>query len=122
MKLVLVYNTNIGFVNQSLDWIHKVISPSTYLCSLCNLTHTAFRVKEDWKSFVEKTNLEIEFLHKNEFAKQYPTLKKDFPWIGLIKDSKNSRTIADNIILNQFENTDQLLDFLKVKLKMFELK
>lgn len=122
MQLLFVYNANTGFMNQSLDWIHKVISPSTYSCSLCNLTHNAFGVKKDWCDFINQLNIETEVLHKNEFEAKYPLIKLNFPWIGCIEDSKKCKTIASDELINKFENNNQLLDFLKVELTNMKLR
>lgn len=120
MKLILVYNANTGFVNQSFNWLHKVVSPSTYLCSLCKLTHSAFGIKENWKNFIEETQIKMEFLHKDEFAEKYPSLSVSFPWIGFIEQSNITLTIVDNKRINQLKDMNELLDLLKVELKMLE--
>jgi len=38
MNLIFVYNANGGLVNSWLDTAHKIVSPSTYSCSLCAIT------------------------------------------------------------------------------------
>lgn len=75
-KLIFVYNANSGKLNALLDSAHKVVSPSTYECQLCDLTFGIFKENELWVRFRESlatTNpdLKLEFLHKDEFEKQY---------------------------------------------------
>lgn len=70
-KLVFVYNADSGLRNLVLDSAHKLFSPGTYQCSLCDITYGAFREKSDWKKFRESSDLEMEFLHKDEFADAY---------------------------------------------------
>ncbi|NJK30036.1 MAG: GTPase [Acaryochloris sp. SU_5_25] len=66
-KLIFVYNANSGAMNLALDIAHKVISPDTYSCNLCMLTHDTFTERSAWKSFREAHNIPMEFLHKDEF-------------------------------------------------------
>ncbi|WP_241234677.1 hypothetical protein [Nonlabens ponticola] len=52
-KLIFVYNANSGRINSWLDSAHKIISPSTYQCKLCELTHGAFTEHDEWSRFRE---------------------------------------------------------------------
>jgi hypothetical protein len=38
-ELLFVYNADAGLVTGLLDTLHKVLSPSTYSCSLCAITY-----------------------------------------------------------------------------------
>ncbi len=70
-KLIFVYNANSGIRNAILDGAHKVLSPSTYECKLCDITYGVFTENSLWKKFRQNTDLELEFLHKDEFEKEY---------------------------------------------------
>lgn len=70
-KLLFVYNANSGLRNTILDGAHKIISPKTYQCSLCDITYGAFTENKVWKEFRTKSKLEMDFLHKDEFKEQY---------------------------------------------------
>lgn len=70
-KLIFVYNADSGLKNAILDGAHKVLSPATYECRLCQLTHGAFKEKKVWRDFREKHKLPMHFLHKDEFVKDY---------------------------------------------------
>ena len=82
MQLLFVYNANSGTVNAILDSMHKVLSPSTYDCKLCELTFGTFAENLNWKEFRENTDVDMRFLHKDEFQKEYRSKwlpKYDFP-------------------------------------------
>ena len=64
-----------GLRNMILDSAHKIFSPSTYECSLCDITFGAFTENQVWKNFRKSTNVEMEFLHKDEFVKTHKTQK-----------------------------------------------
>jgi hypothetical protein len=75
-KLIFVYNANSGKLNALLDSAHKIVSPDTYECQLCDLTFGVFKENEIWVHFRESLattfpDLKLEFLHKDEFEKQY---------------------------------------------------
>ena len=70
-KLIFIYNADSGLGNMLLDGAHKILSPSTYECKLCEMTFGAFTENRVWKKFRTTSDLEMEFLHKDEFKKQY---------------------------------------------------
>ena len=71
MKLIFVYNADSGLFNTVTDIAHKILSPKTYSCNLCALTHGHFKIKEDWVNFLEEIGSELEFLHRDEFVEKY---------------------------------------------------
>ncbi len=68
--LVFVYNADNGFFNLIADISHKILSPSTYPCNLCALTHGTFNMRKEWKDFLHKIKAPLTFLHRDEFRKQ----------------------------------------------------
>ena len=75
-KLIFVYNANSGKLNAWLDSAHKIVSPSTYDCQLCDLTYGVFKENVEWVRFRESELItnnvrQLEFLHINEFEKNY---------------------------------------------------
>lgn len=71
-KLIFVYNADSGYLNVALDMAHKIFSPATYPCSLCDLTYGIFKIRPEWEDFIQNSPLPFEFLHKDEFLKDYP--------------------------------------------------
>jgi hypothetical protein len=69
--LIFVYNADSGFVSTLLDIGHKIVSPQTYSCNLCAITHSTFSMRDEWKNFVAGLGVPIEFLHRDELEKQY---------------------------------------------------
>ena len=81
MKLVLIYNANSNLGSRIIDYGHKVLSPSTYSCKLCALTHHNFGERKEWKQFQNQTNIELKFLHKDEFNEAKKLAEKNYPLI-----------------------------------------
>lgn len=71
MTLIFVYNTDSNPVSSLIDLGHKILSPETYNCSLCKLTHGPFTEIEAWKTFRTSIGVPMEFLHRDEFEKKY---------------------------------------------------
>ena len=70
-RLLFVYNADSGLGNALLDTAHKVLNPATYSCSLCQLTYGAIMEKKNWRSFRERSEIPMRFLHRDEFVKEY---------------------------------------------------
>ena len=69
--LVFVYNADSGLVSTLLDIGHKIVSPQTYSCNLCAITHSTFKMRDEWKQFVAQLNCPVEFLHRDELSERY---------------------------------------------------
>lgn len=79
--LIFVYNANGDLFSKMSDFAHKILSPSTYACSLCALTYDNFGIKNEWANFLQQLNLEQGFYHKDEFIKKYNLPDTAFPAI-----------------------------------------
>jgi hypothetical protein len=76
-KLIFVYNADSGLVNAFKDWMHKIISPETYPCSLCALTYDNLGMRHPWREFIKGLGYEVKFLHRDKLAERYGI--KDVP-------------------------------------------
>jgi hypothetical protein len=74
-QLIFVYNADSGGLNTLFDIAHKVVSPETYSCSLCMLTHGVLSERTAWKSFRESSAIPMVFLHRDEFEHRYDALQ-----------------------------------------------
>lgn len=82
-QLLFVYNADSGAFNTLADIGHKIFSPGTYSCALCAITHSIFREKEQWRSFVASLPVECIFLHRNKFLHQHPGFQGQLPGVFL---------------------------------------
>ncbi|WP_179319047.1 GTPase [Winogradskyella helgolandensis] len=114
MKLLFVYNANSGKMNALFDAGHKFMSPSTYKCSLCALTFDTFSENRIWKDFRAKSNIDMEFYHKDEFETKFPNINMVFPAI-LKHEAHQMSTVLNADILNEISNVDDLIARLKLQ-------
>jgi len=105
--LIFVYNADSGMFNTITDIAHKIISPSTYSCQLCSLTHSYFKVKQEWTGFLQQLNAELEFLHRDEVRNKYALDDMSLPVILLKQDKQLSVWISTEEI-NHCQNVDAL--------------
>jgi hypothetical protein len=75
--LVFVYNADSGLFSTVGDLAHKVLSPETYQCNLCALTHSTFGMRKNWQQFLDGLEASVEFLHADELQNRYSV--KDIP-------------------------------------------
>lgn len=123
-KLIFVYNANSGKLNAWLDSAHKIVSPSTYDCQLCDLTYGVFKENVEWVRFRESELItnnvrQLEFLHINEFEKNYKSKwlpKYDFPVI-LTASDQGLELFMSAKEMNKLETTEQLIVTITSKLK-----
>lgn len=118
--LIFVYNADSGIKNLAIDIAHKLFSPKTYACNLCALTFNTFSENTIWKDFRNRTNLNIAFLHTDEFKTKHPNHTFEYPIIlsknnstldvFLSKDDINALSTVEELILNiESKSCDMLL-------------
>nr|WP_299073441.1 GTPase [uncultured Allomuricauda sp.] len=118
-KLIFIYNANSGKRNALMDSMHKVFSPSTYDCKLCDITFGVITENSTWKQFRQESELQMDFLHKDEFAKKYASkfgYKFKFP-IVLIEGKQGLEVLISKEELDQLETANGLVDLVKERVK-----
>ncbi len=106
MKLIFVYNADSGMINTVKDIGHKLLSPQTYDCFLCSLTHGTFRENPEWREFCKGCSAEMVFLHRDEFeanyneSMEYPVVLKENGSleVAISKDQLASYASLDNLM------------------------
>ena len=115
MNLIFVYNADSGVFNTLTDIAHKLFSPETYQCNLCNLTHGYFQAREEWMTFLNDLDADIDFLHRDEYVRQYGKDGKvdvDFPAI-FVKSEDELKLWIDNKVINEMSSTDDLMEMIR---------
>ncbi len=116
-RLIFVYNADSGLGNLILDGAHKILSPDTYDCKLCELTFGAFTEKNVWKKFRIESQLQMDFLHRNEFKKQYASKfghRFEFP-IVLVEGASGLEVLIHSAEMNKLERAEDLIALIKVR-------
>ncbi len=114
--LLFVYNAGSDLFSTVTDWVHKVLSPSTYACRLCALTHTHTGMKREWAAFVSSLPYRTEFLHRDEFLQLYPDLHETELPAVLRKHPGGIDLLLPAAQLNGFADLHELEQALRSKL------
>lgn len=120
-KLLFVYNANSGKLNSLMDSLQKSIYPSTYSCKLCELSFGIFGEKKSWKRFRENLSFETEFLHKDEFHKQYASkfrYKFEFPLI-LFQTCNELEMFMSEKEISKTRSLEELIEKIEKRLNIF---
>ena len=115
-KLVFVYNANSGVFNALSDIAHKLISPETYACNLCALTHSNLGMRREWKEFVEGLGRPLEFLHADELRRKYGVEGAALPAVFEESDGELKVWVGREEI-NACRTADELKRLIEGKLK-----
>ena len=116
-KLIFVYNADSSVFSQVSDAVKKIVTPSKYECNLCMVTYGAISMKDEWKEFLDALLFEKEFLHRDEFQKQYPELKSTkLPAIFISQNNTLSVLVSADEI-NIQKNIDGLKNIINGKIK-----
>ena len=119
-KLIFIYNADSGLFDTLTDYAHKIISPDTYACNLCKLTYGNFGMKSEWKDFIDSLSVDKEFLHRDEFLKNYPQFSNiSLPAIFTQKDELPILLLSADTI-NVAKNLKELQELLSEKIIKYE--
>jgi len=69
--LIFVYRAERGIFNSLSHTMHRVFSPATYECRLCQITFSAVGMLHPWKEFLESRPEAKLFYHRKEFTADY---------------------------------------------------
>jgi len=114
-SLLFVYNAKSDYWSKKIDFAHKIISPSTYNCDLCALTHGNFGETKIWKNFKEDSGYEMEFIYKDEFHKLYPNIETTFP-VVFIKENNNLSVFIERNSFKQIKTIEELITVVNTNL------
>jgi len=109
MDLIFVYNADSGKLNALLDVGHKIVSPDTYKCNLCTLTYGTFAERSAWKEFRESASLNLMFLHKDEFERQF---EKKFPYPIVLRRGQTLEVFISTEELNAMSSPEELIELI----------
>lgn len=114
MTIVFVYNAEAGLVNGIMDSIHKIVSPSTYSCDLCAITHGLARQRPEWRAWLKKSGQDAKFYHRSDFRQAWPDVHVTLPAV-LVQEADQLRLIASASDLAQINNVSELVALLDAR-------
>ncbi|WP_161888183.1 hypothetical protein [Pontibacter russatus] len=114
-KLLFIYNADSGFFSKLTDFAHKAISPATYSCSLCALTHGTFTMKQEWADYIRSLPLEAEFIYRD--AWKAGAERMVYPLVALQTAENEVEVLLDAKELNALKSLQELRQALEAALQ-----
>lgn len=108
-ELIFIYNAESGLFNSVSDYLHKVMSPETYACSLCQITYGNLGMKKEWKDFLKSLPFKKTFLHKDELESIAMDAPKSLPAILLKREGKE---VFELLSARELENLGKLKELM----------
>ncbi len=111
-ELLFVYNADSGLFNSMADAAHKVFSPETYRCNLCQVTYGWFTERSEWRDFIAGLGVPCTFLHRDELRARWPTLEIALPAV-LQMEAETPTVCIDADALNGCADIDALVTLVR---------
>lgn len=119
--LVFIFNADSGAISSVKDFFHKMVKPSTYECNLCAVTFGNFGMKKEWAQYI--TSLEdevnIEFLHRDEFEEYYPEINDAKYPSAYIERSNGLEIFISQEEMNNLESVKKLKNLVNKRLQKY---
>lgn len=65
-RILIVYNADSGLVAGALDTLHKLVSPATYPCRLCEVSYGLLGMKRAWRATLDALSIPVAFFHRDD--------------------------------------------------------
>jgi len=111
-RLIFVYNADAGLAQGILDSVHKLVSPATYRCSLCAVTHGALRMDPKWRAWLKQLPVPPAFYHRDDS----PFTGIELP-VVLIQREGAAEVLIPAERLNTLRSVDALIAAIEAELR-----
>ena len=116
-ELIFIYNAKSGFVNELVDFAHKIMSPDTYECNLCFITYGTFKMEKRWSDYIQSLPLKSIFIYKDKLSNNNLG-NVNFPAIFLRNNTQLVELITANEI-NNLRDFHKLIEILDIRLEEY---
>ena len=118
-EIIFIYNAQSGLTQGAIDWAHKLVSPQTYNCSLCNLTYGNLGKYDQWSKFLKSLNLEKTFIYQDQLNDLKFYNQESLPCIFFQNENQYSQLITSEQ-LNLCSNLENLIKLIENKISLFK--
>ncbi len=114
MKITFIYKADSGLGNTLLDIGHRILSPKTYPCQLCMITHDHFGKKQEFRRWIENTGYELAFYHQDEFVRAFG---RELNWPALLISDGDREICIEGETIAALENFEALQDLIETSIR-----
>ena len=114
-ELIFIYNAKSGFINELVDFAHKIISPETYDCNLFAITYGSFRMEKRWTDYIQSLPINSVFTYQD---KLYDNKLKNVKLPSVfLRNGTDLKELISSSEINKLNELQQLIKILDKKLK-----
>ncbi|WP_245232706.1 hypothetical protein [Thiorhodococcus minor] len=113
-RLIFVYKADSDLFSRVTDAAHKILSPKTYSCDLCMLTHGWLSERRSWSDFIRALPVRCQFLHRDQLQEDFPQLEVELPVVLLLTDAAPS-VCLDATAIRGCEGLDDLMALVRAR-------
>jgi hypothetical protein len=96
------------------DSAHKLLSPTTYDCQICALTHGFAGPRAQWSAFLKTLDVPMEFIHRDEFRRRFPQIVDSTALPAIFRQHDGALTsLLDGTVLRGMTDLDGLMEFVR---------
>ncbi len=121
--LLIVYNADRGFFNAVSASTHKLFSPNTYTCALCQHTFGITGMLQPWKEYLDMQPVPVSFTHRNDFHKDYPEhASLTLPAILFVNPERGITPVLEAKSVRNAKNLSHLISLMEERLNGMEIE
>ena len=114
-ELIFIYNAKSGFINELVDFAHKIISPETYDCNLFAITFGSFRMEKRWTDYIQSLPINSVFTYQD---KLYENKLKNVKLPSVfLRNGTELKELISSVEINKLNDLQQLIKILDKKLE-----
>ncbi|NQU27572.1 MAG: hypothetical protein HQ528_04725 [Candidatus Marinimicrobia bacterium] len=115
-QLIFIYNADSGIFNAVSDYVHKIVSPATYPCSLCGITYSNLGMKTAWADYLKSLAIPSLFLHMDQLGNQPKLQNLSLPAV-VLQQSGITYVLIEGPEMDSVANLDELIDLMDSRIK-----
>ena len=114
-SLLFVYGGDSGVTSGLIHYVHKIVSPATYTCSLCALTYGPLGRRTAWTRALSNLSIDSNFLHRDEMIQHHGPDQPPLPAVFIVEEGRTALLIAKQE-LDACPDLDALIALLQARL------
>jgi len=117
-EIIIIYNAESGIFNSLSDYVHKIVSPETYQCSLCGLTYGNLGMEVKWKNYLQQLTLPVSFKYKNQRQEIPEKFVQTALPVILFKKNGTIKELLNSHEINAAVNLEELIRMMDNKISI----
>lgn len=115
-ELCFVYNAQSGVAHAFMDYVHKIVSPDTYACSLCGVTYGNLGMHRKWARYLRALPFKTRFYYQDTLPGHLEVVS--LPAAFVVEDGQWVQVI-ENQEMDEATTLDALIELCNEKLAVY---